>query len=177
MIFKDYYKILEIEQSASFSEIKIAFKKQAIKWHPDKNPGADTTAKMQDLNEAYLILKDNQARVRYDLEYTKFKSFEKKKIFEEEPIYKSRTYQKSDYDYQNQKYHSQKEYEFDDEILKKWMKNARMQAVDLAIQTIKEMGDLSITATKAAGTSILFGIFGYIIAGLIIYLGFRACGF
>jgi curved DNA-binding protein CbpA len=177
MIFKDYYKILEIEPTASSSEIKIAFKKQAIKWHPDKNPGADTTAKMQDLNEAYLILKDNQARVRYDIEYTKFKSFEQETIFEQEPIYERRTYQKSDYYNQNQKDHSQRKYEFDDDLLKKWMKNARVQAVDLAIQTIKEMGNLSVTATKAAGTNILLGILGYTIGGFIIYLGFRACGF
>lgn len=172
MVFKDYYQILEIEQSATIIEIKSAFKKQAIKWHPDKNIGMDTTLKMQDINEAYLMLKDIEARKRYDLEYRSFKTFTAKK----ESTFNQKETNKESYRTENQKQtESQPEYEFDDEILKNWMRNARKQAVDLAIQTIKEMGELSVTATKAAGSKMLEWTLGYVVSGFILFLIFKAC--
>lgn len=172
MVFKDYYKILEIEQSATISEIKIAFKKQAIKWHPDKNNGMDTTLKMQNINEAYLILKDIEARKRYDIEYLRFKIFTTKK----ESTFNHEKTGKKSYRTENKKQtESQSKYEFDDEILRKWMKNARKQAVSLGIQTIKEIGELSITATKAAFSKMFVMIFGYIVSGFILILLFKAC--
>ena len=61
-MFKDYYAILEIDVTASEEDIKAAFKKQALKWHPDRNIGKDTTSIMQDINEAKLILLDFEAR-------------------------------------------------------------------------------------------------------------------
>ena len=63
-MFRDYYAILVISQSASRVEIKSAYKKQAIKWHPDKNQGVDTTQRMQEINEAYLILNDVSSLIR-----------------------------------------------------------------------------------------------------------------
>ena len=74
-IIVDYYKILEIEKNSNSKEIKSAFRRQAIKWHPDKNPNIDVNGKMQLINEAYLILKDVEARKHYDLEYDKFKAY------------------------------------------------------------------------------------------------------
>ena len=68
-MFIDYYSILEVDNESSFEEIKSAFRKQCIKWHPDKNLGKDTTEKMQLINEAYLILKDSEARAKYDIEW------------------------------------------------------------------------------------------------------------
>ena len=44
-MFVDYYKILEIEINSTQQEIKVAFRKQAIKWHPDKNPNVDVNKK------------------------------------------------------------------------------------------------------------------------------------
>lgn len=64
---RDYYEVLGVNKNASDDEIKKAFRKLAVKYHPDKNPG-DKTAESQfkEANEAYEVLKDKQKRQRYD---------------------------------------------------------------------------------------------------------------
>lgn len=174
MKFKDYYKILEIQQTASLEEIKIAFKKQAVKWHPDRNLDTDTTEKMQEINEAYLILKDKEARERYDREYLRYKEFTSRNSKSYSQEKKSESYSQSE-NKQKEEKSEKPNYEFDDEILKNWMRNARRQAVDLAKQTIREVGELSVTATKAAGSKMLELFLGYAVAGIIILIIFKAC--
>ncbi|MEO8123496.1 MAG: DnaJ C-terminal domain-containing protein [Burkholderiales bacterium] len=66
MEFKDYYKVLGVERGASEDEIKKAFRKLARKHHPDVNKAADAAARMQDLNEAYDVLRDPEKRAAYD---------------------------------------------------------------------------------------------------------------
>ena len=61
---RDYYELLGISKSASDDEIKKAFRKQAVKYHPDKEGGDE--AKFKEINEAYEVLKDKQKRQRYD---------------------------------------------------------------------------------------------------------------
>jgi DnaJ-domain-containing protein 1 len=56
----DPYSILEIAFGASLEEIKKAYRKLAMKWHPDKNQGVDTTEKMQKITAAYTILTSNK---------------------------------------------------------------------------------------------------------------------
>jgi len=64
---KDYYKILEIPKSASDDEIKKAYKKQALKWHPDRNSGnAKAGEKFKEIGEAYEALSDPNKRAIYD---------------------------------------------------------------------------------------------------------------
>jgi len=63
----DYYEILEVKKNASGSEIKKAYRRLAIRFHPDKNPGdAQSEAKFKELSEAYAILSDAQKRATYD---------------------------------------------------------------------------------------------------------------
>ena len=68
-MFKDYYKILEISPDADSATVKAAYRKQALRWHPDRHPNMDVKSIMQDINEAYAILKDPRKRARYDEEY------------------------------------------------------------------------------------------------------------
>lgn len=64
---KDYYKILGVERNASADEIKKAYKKVAIKWHPDRNPGSkEAEEKFKQAAEAYDVLRDPDKRARYD---------------------------------------------------------------------------------------------------------------
>jgi curved DNA-binding protein len=67
MDYKDYYKILGVERKASDEEIKRAYRKLALKYHPDHNPNDKTAEdKFKDLNEAYQVLGDAQKKARYD---------------------------------------------------------------------------------------------------------------
>ena len=63
---KDYYKVLEVDRSASQKEIKKAFRNLALKYHPDKNPDEDTSLKFREIAEAYEVLRDEEKRRQYD---------------------------------------------------------------------------------------------------------------
>lgn len=63
---KDYYKILGVEKSASADEIKQAYRKLALKYHPDKGGGAESEAKFKEASEAYAVLSDSNKRSQYD---------------------------------------------------------------------------------------------------------------
>src|ERR1700742_4968827 len=64
---RDYYDVLNCKKGAAVTEIKASFRKLAMEFHPDKNPG-DHTAEVQfkEINEAYDVLKDDQKRAAYD---------------------------------------------------------------------------------------------------------------
>ncbi len=65
---KDYYKILELDRSASDADIKKAYRRLAMKFHPDRNPGKEkeATERFKELNEAYSVLGDPDKRQQYD---------------------------------------------------------------------------------------------------------------
>lgn len=64
MAKRDYYEVLGVDKNASDDEIKKAFRKAAVKFHPDKEGGDE--AKFKEANEAYEVLKDKDKRQRYD---------------------------------------------------------------------------------------------------------------
>lgn len=65
---RDYYEILGVTKTASASEIKAAYRKMALKWHPDKNQDnkAASEEKFKEINEAYQVLSDTQKKQQYD---------------------------------------------------------------------------------------------------------------
>lgn len=65
---KDYYGVLELHKGATDIEIKKAYRKMAMKYHPDKNSGASAEAecKFQEVGEAYDVLSDKEKRATFD---------------------------------------------------------------------------------------------------------------
>ena len=146
MEFKDYYAILEIDRQSSQDEIKTAYRLLSKKWHPDLNPEKDVTRKMQDINEAYAILKDPVKKERYDFEY--------------DNCYKA-TLTKHE---EKQKTESRQEYEVHDEHLKQDINEAREYAEDLVAEFFKSLKETSKVAVKGAWDEAK----GYLVAGIII---------
>ncbi len=65
---KDYYKALGVPESISADELKKVYRKLAVKYHPDKNPGnaKQAEAKFKEISEAYYVLSDDKRRAQYD---------------------------------------------------------------------------------------------------------------
>ena len=63
---RDYYEILGVDKSSSGKEIKSAYRKMALKYHPDKNKADDAEEKFKEINEAYQVLSDGEKKKAYD---------------------------------------------------------------------------------------------------------------
>ena len=64
---RDYYEVLEVSKTATAEEIKKAYRKKAIQYHPDKNPGdKEAEEKFKEAAEAYDVLSNEDKRARYD---------------------------------------------------------------------------------------------------------------
>lgn len=158
-MFKDYYKILEIKQSASKEEIKSAYRKMALKWHPDKNTQRDTTKEMQDVNEAYHILYDDIKRKRYDLEYN---------IFVNSHSQNKQNDKKTSFNEDDNKWYY--DYEVKDEDLKEDIKSAREQAKRWMDELKESIKTSSKNAAKGAWEEAKGYIYGSIIVSIIFVL-------
>lgn len=63
---RDYYDILGVTKSASSSDLKSAYRKLALKWHPDRNKEAGAETKFKEINEAYEVLSNPDKKAKYD---------------------------------------------------------------------------------------------------------------
>jgi curved DNA-binding protein CbpA len=117
----DYYKILGLNKDATKAEIKKRYRELAKKYHPDVNKSANATAEMQNIQEAYYILYDDEARLRYDIQYEKIYGHEKN--YHQHSSYKKQ-------DQSNRPNNEQQNYQFNDPILEKWILNAKRQSAD-----------------------------------------------
>lgn len=66
LFFMDYYDILGVSKNASDQEIKSAYRKQALKWHPDRNKSEGSTEKFKEINKAFEVLSNPQKKQMYD---------------------------------------------------------------------------------------------------------------
>ena len=149
--FKDYYSILGVDSLATGEEIKATYRALSHKFHPDKNRTTDTKELMQEINEAYAILKDEEKRKRYDEEYFKFKHATPR-----------RAEGGSTWTY---------DYDIQDETVKEDIKNARAYAKELVDQFFNSLKETSVVAAKGAWNSAkgaLIGVVVFLFIGLFI---------
>ena len=150
-MFIDYYEVLKISQDASFEEVKSAYRRESLRWHPDKNPNIDTTLQMQRVNEAYAILKDAQKRDRYDDEYLKFK-FSTRKMSDTHGVY---------------------DYDVMDEQVKEDIRDAREYARKLVEEFMASFKQGAMNAAKGSWESMkphFIGVFILMILGALVSL-------
>lgn len=136
-MFPDYYQRLSLLRQASKEEIKKAYRKLALEFHPDRNKSPDAHEDFIAINEAYLILYDDEARQKYDIEYDFH--FGKKSDFKHE---------------QNEKEEfKQKRYEesFKDADLNDWSTKARKQGAEYAKMAFDDFSKLVIGFVKETG--------------------------
>lgn len=161
-MFKDYYQILEILYPSSTEEIKKAYRCMSLKWHPDKNPTKNVLEKMQDINEAYAILKDKDKKQRYDNEYIKFINTKSFNYHEEK--YNTSTDSANNTHYKEWSY----DYNVKDDILNDDIKAAREYAKKLVNEFIKNLKLNSKIAAKGAIENSFRYTIAWIIAGIIL---------
>ena len=79
MDYKDYYKILGVERNASQPDIKRAYRKLALKYHPDKNPDDESAeSRFKEINEAYEVIGDPAKRAKFDQLGSSYRNWERK---------------------------------------------------------------------------------------------------
>ena len=166
-MFIDYFEILGISPNFTDDELKAAFRQQAIRWHPDRNLGSDTTERMQRINEAYLILKDAESRERYRAEYTRYQDFTQAKRNQQSPP-QPRPEEQS-------RPQQPKDFAVEDETLHRWMNNARKQARSMAQQSLEDLIGMSKAGGKAMLNAAGAGVLRLIIFSALIAILVHTC--
>lgn len=132
-MFPDFYRRLGLDKKATKEDIKKAYRRLALEYHPDKNKNPDSTQRFIEINEAYLILFDDEARNKYDREYNYH--FQKKPETE----------------YQEENKHEKNENAFNDEDLNNWSRNAREQGRGFAKMAFEEFSKMVLGFVKETG--------------------------
>lgn len=143
----NHYQTLGISLNASKDEIKKAYRQLALKFHPDRNKSPDAHEKFIEINEAYLILFDDEARVKYDREY-KYYYGQKTKTEQSSSTNQEKAHQEREHKHT---YSSKQEPQFEDEDLNQWTRNAREQAESFAKMAFDEFSKLVVGMVKETG--------------------------
>lgn len=143
----NHYQTLGIPPTALKDEIKKAYRSLALKFHPDKNSSPNAHEQFIAINEAYLILSDDEARVKYNREYNYYYEQELKTGQTSSPQQaKGNPDQKQRYTYS-----SNRPPLFEDEDLNQWTKNAREQARNFAAMAFSDFSKLVLGMVRETG--------------------------
>jgi curved DNA-binding protein CbpA len=147
----NYYNILKIGRNSTKEIIKKAYRQLALKWHPDVNKSPDAHERFIEINEAYLILSDEEARVKYNIEY----DFHFRVKTEDETAYAN-----SNDNQKNEQARSKTNYK--DPDLNNWTKSARKQAEKYAFMSFKEfskmVGVVLVETGKQSFIAIIYAV-------------------
>ena len=155
----NYYKILNVSQKATSEEIKFAYRKLVMLWHPDRNSDPNAHDKIVEINEAYEILSDNSKRQTYDR--LNAVMFDTSVVNNYSPNSKQ-TYKQESNVRETENASSEKNYK-DYENLQDWVKEARIHAdkiIKEGLKIFEKSLDVSIKVVrKGVDTSTtLFGV-------------------
>jgi curved DNA-binding protein CbpA len=142
-MFPDYYKLLDLTKNATRAEIKKAYRKLALEFHPDRNKTPDAHDKFISINEAYLILFDLEARDKYDSEYNNYYNSENTKIH--------CTFESSFQKRKEKEATNTRESQFEDADLNDWSKKAKQQGADYARMAYDDFSKMVIGFVKETG--------------------------
>lgn len=145
-MFPNYYKILGLEPIASKEEIKKAYRKLALEFHPDRNKSPNAHEKFIEINEAYLLLYDDEARQKYDIEF---------KFYFEEQNKESAQDFKSSHTSEEQFYAKSSSFEeetkFRDDNLNDWSSKAKSQGAEYARMAFEDFSKMVLGFVKETG--------------------------
>jgi len=163
--FINYYEVLGVAENASSAEITKAYRRAAMKWHPDRYKGPDATDKMALINEAYCILRDSEARLKYDQELSRYKQYKEKF---------NKPESESHFEEDDTRQTTSQEYVYEDKTLEEWIRQAREKGKKLALQSLEDFGSIAMTGTKEFFSSFFRTFFWTFLIGLIVLLLFLA---
>lgn len=145
-MFPNYYKRLGLTSNATREEIKKAYRKLALEFHPDVSKSPDAHERFIEINEAYLILYDIEARAKYDIEYDQY--FAQQQAYSSDNENKESTKQGKS---QSEQTYSRKGNTFSDENLNDWSQKARQQGENYAKMAFEEFSNLVLGFVKETG--------------------------
>lgn len=170
-MFYNYYQVLGVRESASDDEIKKAYRVCAMKWHPDRYSGPDANEKMALINEAYTILRDREARCKYDAELARYRNYTQTARKEDEGN-GTGTPQEGAPSSEKERNKPKRDYVFKDKVLEEWIRQARRNSVELARQSLNDLVGMSGVAFKEFFGGVFRSLIFLLILSLVLTLLF-----
>ncbi len=135
-MFPNHYNTLQLVRTATREEIKKSYRSLSLKFHPDKNKSVDAHDKFIEINEAYLILYDIEARTKYDAEYDR-------------RFPKNDQYKDPEFNFRMEQ--DENEFTYQDQDLNNWSKTARNQGKEYASMKFDEFSNLVLQFVGETG--------------------------